>query len=42
LKTVKLFLADWGYNTLAEREIAQQDSQIQLLSLQEFTTNFIV
>ncbi|MEH2375094.1 HAD family hydrolase [Nostoc sp.] len=37
---VKLFLADWGYNTQAEREAAQNDRQIQLLSLSQFAKNF--
>jgi len=33
LDAVKLYLADWGYNTPAERESAQNDPRIQLLSL---------
>ncbi len=37
---VKLFLADWGYNTQAEREAAQNDRRIQLLSLSQFAKNF--
>ncbi|MBL1176472.1 HAD family hydrolase [Pantanalinema sp. GBBB05] len=37
LQAVKLFLADWGYNTLREREIAQADPLIQLLSLEQFS-----
>ncbi len=40
LKDVKLFLADWGYNTQPERKAAQDDPQIQLLSLSQFTRNF--
>ncbi|MGI0486208.1 HAD family hydrolase [Pantanalinema rosaneae CENA516] len=37
LHTVKLFLADWGYNTLRERKIAQADPMIQLISLDQFS-----
>ena len=37
LNAVKLYLADWGYNTPAEREFARHDLRIQLLSLSEFT-----
>ncbi|MCS6815151.1 MAG: HAD family hydrolase [Cyanobacteria bacterium] len=33
LDAVQLFLADWGYNTAAERELAQRDDRIHLLSL---------
>jgi len=40
LEDVRLFLADWGYNTLAERELAQQNSRIQLLSLAQFAADF--
>lgn len=40
LEDVRLFLADWGYNTAAERELAQQNSRIQLLSLTQFAENF--
>ncbi|WGV28957.1 HAD family hydrolase [Halotia branconii] len=40
LRDVKLFLADWGYNTQQERKVAQDDPQIQLLSLSQFTKNF--
>jgi phosphoglycolate phosphatase-like HAD superfamily hydrolase len=39
LANVKLFLADWGYNTQAERKAAQDDPQIQLLSLSQFAKN---
>jgi phosphoglycolate phosphatase-like HAD superfamily hydrolase len=38
LEAVKLYLADWGYNTVAERESAQQQTRIQLLSLAELPT----
>jgi phosphoglycolate phosphatase-like HAD superfamily hydrolase len=34
---VKLSLADWGYNTEAERHLAQIDSRIQLISLANFS-----
>ncbi|MEH2332861.1 HAD family hydrolase [Nostoc sp.] len=40
LADVKLFLADWGYNTQAEREVAQNDPRIQLLSLSQFAKDF--
>lgn len=39
LATVRLFLADWGYNTPAERESAQQP-QIHLLSIAQFRQDF--
>jgi phosphoglycolate phosphatase-like HAD superfamily hydrolase len=38
---VKLFLADWGYNTAQERAIAHQDPQIQLLSLSALAQGFL-
>ncbi|NDJ22086.1 HAD family hydrolase [Nostoc sp. B(2019)] len=40
LEDVKLFLADWGYNTQAERGAAQNDPRIQLLSLSQFAKDF--
>ncbi|MFN6570981.1 HAD family hydrolase [Dendronalium sp. ChiSLP03b] len=40
LEDVKLFLADWGYNTQAERKAAQNDPRIQLLTLSQFAKNF--
>ncbi len=40
LDTVKLYLADWGYNTQAEREVANHDPRIQLLSLSQFAQDF--
>ncbi|MDZ4872955.1 MAG: hypothetical protein CLLPBCKN_002351 [Chroococcidiopsis cubana SAG 39.79] len=40
LEDVRLFLADWGYNTSAERELAQQNPRIQLLSLAQFAEDF--
>jgi phosphoglycolate phosphatase-like HAD superfamily hydrolase len=36
LDSVQLFLADWGYNTPAERLAAQQDDRITLLSIDQF------
>lgn len=36
LDAVKLYLADWGYNTASERETADNDPRIQLLSLSQF------
>ena len=38
LEAVKLYLADWGYNTPAERESVLQQSRIQLLTLADFPT----
>jgi phosphoglycolate phosphatase-like HAD superfamily hydrolase len=40
LSDVKLFLADWGYNTLAERESVAQNPPVQLLSLSQFAGDF--
>ena len=40
LQVVKLFLADWGYNTQADRSIAQHHSKIQLISLSTFAQDF--
>ncbi|NJR65931.1 MAG: HAD hydrolase-like protein [Leptolyngbyaceae cyanobacterium CRU_2_3] len=40
LNTVKLYLADWGYNTETDRNLAHQDHQIHLLSLKGFSQNF--
>lgn len=37
LDAVQLFLANWGYNTAAERELAAQDDRIHLLSLATVT-----
>lgn len=42
LKSVSLFLADWGYNLEGERAFASQDRQIQLLSLEQFKQDFAV
>ena len=40
LEDVELFLADWGYNTPKDRENAQKDMRINLISLTQFTGNF--
>lgn len=40
LENVKLFLADWGYNTQPERNAAENDSRIQLISLSQFAEDF--
>ena len=39
LTAVKLYLADWGYNTASERERAGQTPGIELISLSTFTQN---
>jgi phosphoglycolate phosphatase-like HAD superfamily hydrolase len=40
LNDVKLFLADWGYNTHTERKAAEEHQRIQLLTLPQFTKDF--
>ena len=40
LNAVKLYLADWGYNTPSERESIRRDQRIQLLSLSQFAEDF--
>jgi phosphoglycolate phosphatase-like HAD superfamily hydrolase len=40
LAGISLFLADWGYNTNAEKEQAQRDSRIHLLSLSQLVREF--
>ncbi len=40
LTAVKLYLADWGYNTASEREAALLDPNIELISLTQFTQDF--
>jgi phosphoglycolate phosphatase-like HAD superfamily hydrolase len=42
LAGVRLFLADWGYNTLAERDSVVQYRSVQLLSLSQFARDFAV
>ena len=40
LSGVRLFLADWGYNTPAHRARARRAARIDLLSLTQFTGDF--
>jgi len=40
LQSVRLFLADWGYNTARSRQQAANHPQIQLLSLNRFNQDF--
>lgn len=40
LPMVRLFLADWGYNLERDRHTAQNDPNIQLLSLEQFRQDF--
>jgi phosphoglycolate phosphatase-like HAD superfamily hydrolase len=40
LEDVKLFLADWGYNTPSERLTAHNDTRIHLLSLAQYVQDF--
>ncbi len=40
LGNVQLFLADWGYNTSAERDLAKRDDAIHLISLEKFAQDF--
>ncbi|AFZ03169.1 HAD family hydrolase [Calothrix sp. PCC 6303] len=40
LSDVKLFLADWGYNTPSDRLVAHNDSEINLLSLGNYAKDF--
>jgi phosphoglycolate phosphatase-like HAD superfamily hydrolase len=40
LQQVHLFLADWGYNRSSDRNLAQRDRHIKLLSLQQFRQDF--
>lgn len=42
LSHIKLYLADWGYNTEAERAIAHKDTQISVLSLKTLEEEFLV
>jgi hypothetical protein len=41
LTYIKLYLADWGYNTAKERAIAHANSQIRLLSLTALEQEFL-
>ncbi len=40
LAEVQLFLADWGYNTVAERKSAGSEPRIKLLNLAQFDADF--
>ena len=40
LESVRLYLADWGYNTASERETADHHKRIRLLSLSQFGQDF--
>nr|WP_290222284.1 HAD family hydrolase [Trichocoleus desertorum] len=40
LTGIRLYLADWGYNTAVDRSLAVQNSRIQLLSLAQFSQEF--
>jgi phosphoglycolate phosphatase-like HAD superfamily hydrolase len=40
LNAVKLYLADWGYNTTSEREFAHRNPRIQVLSLSQYAQDF--
>ncbi len=40
LEQTNLFLADWGYNTPNNRELAKQKKRFHLLSLQQFSAPF--
>lgn len=40
LESVRLYLADWGYNTSSERKLAEQNPRTQLLSLSQFGQDF--
>ena len=40
LRGIKLFLADWGYNTIEVRNLAKEKNGIPLLSLNQFSKDF--
>jgi len=40
LGDVQLFLADWGYNTRAERELVKNEPRIRLITLAQFAQDF--
>lgn len=40
LTDVRLFLADWGYNTTSDRQIATEHDRMNLLSIQQFCQDF--
>lgn len=41
LELVNLFLADWGYNLESDRSLAGKDQRLQLLSLEQFSQDFV-
>lgn len=41
LDQIRIFLADWGYNTTQDREAARIHHRIELLSLHQFTGSWI-
>ena len=41
LEFVSLFLADWGYNLESDRTLARKDQRINLLTLEQFSQDFI-
>ncbi len=40
LQEIGLFLADWGYNTASDRQVAAKDDRVHLLSLGQFSQSF--
>jgi phosphoglycolate phosphatase-like HAD superfamily hydrolase len=40
LQDIGLFLANWGYNTAGDRQLAAKDNRIRLLSLNQFSQPF--
>ncbi len=40
LAEIRLYLADWGYNTASDRQLAQSSPGLQLLSLQQFSQDW--
>lgn len=40
LQAVKLYLADWGYNTKAHHQVVRNEASINLLTLDQFTQDF--
>ena len=40
LQSINLFLADWGYNTETERNLASGDRDIKLISLAQFIQDY--
>jgi phosphoglycolate phosphatase-like HAD superfamily hydrolase len=40
LSAIELFLADWGYNTATDRQLAAHNPKLHLLSLQTFAQDF--